>query len=174
MSFTKINWVYVLDSDEEVNVLSFLPQGFHSNYAFEDSSGQRRFEIFANGTIRVLKNYAWDGCTPKFAIWDLLIGTPDGAPNHHTKHPKTYFASLFHDVMYQFMDEGSPITKAAADRIFLHLLTRDGFAPRHVYYWAVSTFGGMFHQITKRKRKYNGRCTPLASTPSTRPQAFPR
>ena len=169
MSLKAINWVYVLDTDEETNVLSFLAGDLHCNYAFEDSTGQRRFEIFADGTIRVLKKYAWDGCSPKFSVWDVLIGTPDGAPNHNTKHPKTYYASLFHDVMYQFMDEGSPITKTVADRIFLHLLTRDNFAPRHVYYWAVRIFGGMFHQFTKRKRKYRGHRIEIANAAQSTP-----
>lgn len=161
MSLSEIKWIYVLDADVEINLSSYLPKDIAHDYAFEDSTGQRRLEIFADGTVRVLKNYAWDGCSPKFVWWDVLIGIPDGAPNHTTKRPKTYFASLFHDAMYQFMDEGSPITKAAADRIFLHLLTRDAFAPRHLYFWAVKHLGGLFHHYTRRRRKYNGRLVVL-------------
>lgn len=171
MSDLSVKWIYVLNGDSaEINVLSYLPANTTENWAFEDSSGKRRLEIYADGTLRVLAGYAWDGCSPKFSVCDILIGTPDGAPNHGTERPKTYFASLFHDALYQFMDDGSPISKPIADRIFLHVLVRDDFAPRHLYYWAVRIFGGMFHKYTKRKRKYNGRRVAIANASHRVPQ----
>ena len=157
MSISSLKWIYVLDDD------CAWPSGrtFAEDCAYEDGSGKRRLEIRRNGEIRVLKGYAWDGCTPKFALWDICIGTPDGVPNAETKKPKAYYASLLHDALYQFSVVGLPVPldkRAEIDRVFLEILTRDGFAPRSLYYWAVRLFGGVFfHAYTKRKRRYQGR-----------------
>jgi len=41
------------------------------------------------------------------------------------------------------------------------MVTRDEFALRKPYYFAVRILGGIFHQFTKRKRKYDGRRVEL-------------
>lgn len=157
MSGFALKWIFVLDDDYA------WPSGrtFAEDCAYDDSSGKRRLEIRSSGEIRVLKGYAWDGCTPKFAFWDICIGTPDGVPNAQTKKPKAYYASLLHDALYQFSIEGLPAPlneRREIDRIFLEILARDGFAPRQLYYWAVRLFGFLsFHLYTKRKRGYKGR-----------------
>ena len=51
------------------------------------------------------KGYAWDGCSPKFQILDLIFGTHDGAISENTGKAVTYYASMVHDVLYQFHDE---------------------------------------------------------------------
>lgn len=166
MSSFNVKWIYVLDEDFSYDIRSHLPRDF-KGCSFEDSGGTRRLEIRPDGTATVFARYAWDGCTPKFSLWDILIGTPDGAPNSVTRKPKTYYASLMHDALCQFLDAGSPVKRAEADKIFLELMTRDGFAPRLVYYAAVRLFGGLSRQITRRKRRYNGRKLALqSSTPS--------
>ncbi len=164
MSSFSVKWIYVLDNDFSFNIKSHLPRDFTAGCSFEDQRGQRWLEILPDGTATVFAQYAWDGCTPKFSLWDILIGTPDGAPNSVTRKPKTYYASLMHDALYQFLDAGSPVNRANADKIFLELLTRDGFAPRLIYFAAVRLFGGLSRQITSRKRSYKGR--KLALQPS--------
>ncbi len=133
MSQLAVKWIFELDVPFEYSVRSHLPSDFSTGCAFEDSKGVRRLEIHPNGTARVLAGYAWDGCTPKFAMWDIVIGTPDGIPNERTRKPKAYYASLVHDALYQFLDAKLPLSRASADRVFLELLSRDGFGPRWIY-----------------------------------------
>jgi len=161
MSEFAVRWIFVLDADYVYNLRRHLPAEWNQGWAFADRSGQRRLEILPNGDARVFARYAWDGCTPKFSVWDLVFGTPDGIPNEKTKKPKTYYASLLHDVLYQFLDAELPLSRAQVDRVFLEILTRDKFAPRQIYYAAVRIFGGTFRQFTRWKRSYAGKRIPL-------------
>jgi len=161
MSQFTVKWVFELAENYSINIKQHLPVDFKEGCAFEDRSGKRRLEIYPDGTLVVLANYAWDGCTPKFCIWDIVLGTPDGVPNSKTRKPKAYYASLVHDVLYQFLSVRSPVTRSHADSIFLELLTRDGFGPRWIYYAAVRVFGGAFRHFTHWKRSYAGRKTTL-------------
>ena len=45
-------------------------------------------------SITILKNYAWNGCSPKAAFCRRFWGTPD--------FENTRLASMVHDVLYQF------------------------------------------------------------------------
>ena len=164
MSTLAVRWIYVLEGDFVHNILNHLPTGWDKSYAFFDRKGKCRLEIHSNGDARVLSGYAWDGCTPKFSIFDILVGTPDGVPNERTKKPKTYYASLVHDVLYQFLEINPDVPKAAADKIFLELLARDGFAPRYIYYIAVSAFGGLSHRFTRWKRSYEGKRVAISQS----------
>lgn len=153
----RLKWIYVLDGD-------FSWQSTHrfgTGMAFEDSSGKRRLELHASGEIRVLKEYAWDGCSPKYAFLDVAWGIPDGIPHHCTKKPKAYEASLVHDALYQFLDAGLPLTRKQADMVFRDILVARGFLLSGVYYAAVRLFGELAHQATKRKRGYRGRSVTL-------------
>ncbi len=156
-----LNWIFVLDQDYTLNVKSHLTENIPDGCAFEDHKGERRLEIHPDGTAKVLSQYAWDGCTPKFAIWDVVFGTPDGMPNATTKKPKTYYASLVHDALYQFLDAGLPMSRHSADRVFLELLDRGRFRPRWIYYAAVRAFGGIARLYTRWKRDYHGKRVPL-------------
>ena len=127
MTQLALKWVFVLDGDYA------WPSGraFAEDCAFEDSSGKRRLEIRKNGQIKVLAGYAWDGCTPKFSLWDICVGTPDGVPNAITTQPKAYYASLLHDALYQFSIQGLPAPldhRKEIDTIFLELLEQIGRA----------------------------------------------
>jgi hypothetical protein len=161
MSSFKVKWIYVLDKDFTFDIKSHLPPDFSTGCSFQDRDGKCWLEILPNGMATVFANYAWDGCTPKFSILDILIGTPDGIPNSLTKKPKTYYASLMHDVLYQFLDAGSPVSRAGADKVFLELMKRDEFAPRYFYYLAVRVCGDFSRRITGRHRQYAGRKTAL-------------
>jgi len=81
--------------------------------------------------------------------------------NEHTKKPKAYYASLLHDVLYQFLDADLPLPRAQADRVFVEILTRDRFAPRRAYYAAVRVFGGLFRRFARWKRAYAGKRVTL-------------
>lgn len=84
--------------------------------------------------------YTWDGCTPKLNIFDLfVVGTPDGRIDVKTMKPKTYYASLVHDALYQYLHV-VPIDKKEIDLLFLEML--GDFKLRKLYYWAVKHFGG--------------------------------
>lgn len=161
MPIISLDWIYVLGEDFTYDMSPYLPADYREGCAFQDRKGKRRLEIRPDGTVRIPAGYAWDGCTPKFALWDIVIGTPDGMPNPDTKQPKAYFASLLHDALYQFLDAGLPITRKQADQLFLDLLTRDQFTPRQLYYRAVRLFGGFFRHFTKWKRRYKGQRVPL-------------
>jgi len=165
MSELAVRWVYVLDRDYVYNVRSHLPPDWNEGCAFVDQKGKRRLEIHPNGDATVRAGYAWDGCTPKFAVFDILVGVPDGVPSQVTKKPKAYYASLLHDVLYQFLDAGLPLSRAQADRVFLELLTRDRFALRLIYFAAVRALGGLFRLFTRWKRSYAARRVPLQARP---------
>lgn len=161
MSQFAVKWVFKLNEDYVYNLRQHLPPDWNSGVAFQDKTGRRRLEIHPNGDARVLAGYAWDGCTPKFSVFDIVFGTPDGIPNEKTGKPKAYYASLLHDALYQFLDAQLPLKRAQADLVFLEILARDSFAPRWVYYKAVRWFGWLFRYFTRWKRSYAGTCVPL-------------
>ncbi|MCG8430180.1 MAG: DUF1353 domain-containing protein [Candidatus Omnitrophica bacterium] len=99
-----------------------------------------------DGTVTVKgshgRGYAWDGCSPKLKIRDVYVGTPEGVLNYGLGVSKTYYASLIHDVFYQFSRELRPkVKRCEADRLFYDLLLRDGFSFARLYYLAVRAFG---------------------------------
>ncbi len=101
-------------------------------------------EISTTGLITVKANqrgYAWDGCTPKADILNLLIvGVPDGRIDYRTGKPYTYRASMVHDALYQYLDT-IPVPKREVDLLFFRML--GDFKLRRLYYWAVRLFGGL-------------------------------
>lgn len=100
-------------------------------------------EIATDGVVTVKANrtgYAWDGCTPKFSVFNLFIaGVPDGHVDYRTSLPFTYRASMVHDALYQYLDT-IPVSKKRVDQLFLTLM--GDFKPRHIYYFFVRHFGG--------------------------------
>jgi len=104
------------------------------------------------GMIRIKKGYAWDGCSPKFKAFDLLIGTPDGKTIKHEngKHRAiTYYASCLHDVIYQFKNE-IPISRKEGDSLFLTQLNKVEFALTKVYLFFVRAFGWIYGNWDKK------------------------
>ena len=86
--------------------------------------------------------YAWDGCSLKFKVLDVYFGTPEGVINMKTEQTKTYFASLVHDVLYQFSNDlKTCITRKQADKEFYYILKSDDFRLARLYYWVVRAFG---------------------------------
>jgi hypothetical protein len=162
MASHRVRWIYILDVDRVYNIRSYLPKDWNQGYAFYDKNGILRMEISADGTVKVLAGYAWDGCTPKWSFFDLVVGVPDGAPNHETTRPKAYFASMFHDALCQFLGVLPELKRSQVDHIFFDILTRDDFRPRYFYLGALLTFGRFSGSLKRWLRKYGGsRRAPL-------------
>jgi hypothetical protein len=153
-----------------------LPQAFAwssgftvtEDLAFKDKTGTVRLILERPSRIIVTEGYAWDGCTPKICVFDVLFGTPDGVVDATTKRPKTYYASLVHDALYQFLLDGLPLQRWQADRCFLHLMTDTGFAPRYLYWLAVRLFGWLLVAHHRYKRKNRGSSVLLAEAAESR------
>jgi len=155
MSKFGAKWVFELEEDFEFDLTPFGYEDTGGPYDYLDSKGQCRLTIHVDGRAIIHKGYAWDGCTPKFQLFDILLGIPDGVIHTQTKRPKCYYASLVHDVLYQFLGCDLPINRADADHLFLFYLSRDHFILRSIYFWAVRLFGGIFLRcFTRWKRDY--------------------
>ena len=99
--------------------------------------------VLVKGTNK--NGYAWDGCSPKIKIKDIYFGTPEAVLNFRTGQSKTYYASLVHDVFYQFSkDVKSFLKRKQVDREFYIILKEDEFRFAGLYYYAVRLLGWMF------------------------------
>ncbi|MDO8489169.1 MAG: hypothetical protein Q7S42_03555 [Candidatus Omnitrophota bacterium] len=115
------------------------------NYRYQSSITGREFEndwvkLCLDGAIIIKginsQGYAWDGCSPKFKIKDIYIGVPEAVLNFGTGQSKTYYASLVHDVFYQFSKKVRLfIKRKEVDREFYAILKRDGFRFAGLYYF---------------------------------------
>ncbi|MDY6791983.1 MAG: DUF1353 domain-containing protein [Thermodesulfobacteriota bacterium] len=120
-----------------------------------------RLIIEVDGMLTVTRGYAWNGCSPKICFLDILLGTPDGAVYGPTGKPKTYFASMVHDALYQFLYSKTPITRAEADGCFLRLMAESEFMLRYLYWFAVRLFGCLVWRGKKIVRKWDGEVMPV-------------
>ncbi|MDD5567625.1 MAG: hypothetical protein PHY88_00185 [Candidatus Omnitrophica bacterium] len=121
------------------------------NYRYQSSLTGHEFEndwfkLAPDGMVTVKgsysRGYAWDGCSPKFKIKDIYIGVPEAVLNFGTGQSKTYYASLVHDVFYQFSKKVRPfIRRRQVDREFYAILKRDNFRFAPLYYFFVRAFG---------------------------------
>ena len=125
-------------------------------YVFYDSNGEIRLIIEPDGRISVTRGYAWNGTSPKVCFFDILLGTPDGVVHADTGRPKTYFASMVHDALYQFLREGSPYSRRDADRFFIMLMRESEFGPAPLYWLAVRFFGRLGWRGKQVRRHWKG------------------
>lgn len=125
--------------------------------AFKDKQDILRLKIASDGTITVMADYCWDGCSPKFRFLDLgYIGTPDGTIDTVTREPKTYHAALVHDALYQFQHHADmPYERCQMDAMFLDLMKKSGFSMRWIYHLATRVLGAAFHWVKSLFRRYN-------------------
>lgn len=124
------------------------------DYKYQSSITGREFEnewfkLSKDGMVVVkgtkYKGYSWDGCSPKFKIKDWYFGTWEAVLNFDTGQSKTYYASLVHDVFYQFAKEvRSFVKRKEVDKEFYAILKRDGLRFAKVYYLGVRLFGWLF------------------------------
>lgn len=104
------------------------------------------FKLIKDGTVFIKgtnsRGYAWDGCSPKLKIKDWYFGTWEAVLNFETGQSKTYYASLIHDVFYQFAkDIRSFVKRKEVDQEFLNILKRDDLRFAKLYYIFVRLFG---------------------------------
>jgi hypothetical protein len=152
MCKNSVRWLYRLEED-------FTWPSKHATgtrLLFRDKKGVVRLILEPDGRITVTKGYAWNGCSPKVCFWDFLVGTPEGVVHAVTEKRKTYFASLLHDALYQFIPDGLPLKRRHADRIFRDLLRESDFAPWLPYWLAVYAFGWIVMRSTRVKRQTSG------------------
>jgi hypothetical protein len=107
------------------------------------------FRLSRDGMVIVkgshANGYAWDGCSPKFKIKDIYFGTPEAVLNWQTGESKTYYASLVHDVFYQFSkDIKSFVRRKEVDQELYAILKRDQFRFAQSYYLSVRCFGWLW------------------------------
>lgn len=134
----KGNWIYKLEADYYYD----LPRKVGVFYG----EWLRIIDNKTTGKSQILipKGYVWDGCSPNFKVLDLFyVGTPDGAVDIQTMKPKTYYASLVHDALYQYMGFHE-IDRKEADEIFFKIMKRDQFYLAKAYYYGVRIFGSFF------------------------------
>lgn len=171
-----VNWLYRLERNYSWESNHPIPE----DLVFFDKGGAGRLIVETGGRITITRGYAWNGCSPKFCFFDILLGTPEGVVHARTGRPKTYYASLVHDALYQFLSDGLPLRRRDVDRFFLRLLEESQFAPRWIYWVAVRLFGWIVWRATRRVRQNRGRRQEVAtllpsfvSVPSSTPTNVP-
>ena len=98
--------------------------------------------ISNNGLLAIDAGYCWDGCTPKWTIFDMVFGTPEGTLHATSGKSKTYEASLVHDALYQLSEHTFAAgERILADRLFYTMLREDKFKAAAIYYAVAKTFG---------------------------------
>lgn len=107
-------------------------------------------EINEEGIITIKgsykKGYAWDGCTPKINLLQITWGNFDGKLKRFASgnyKPYTYYASMIHDVLYQYK-RCVPVTRKEADLILYKMLKEAGFIWAGIYYIGVRAFGWVY------------------------------
>jgi len=115
--------------------------------------------ISDNGTITVKGShpdgYGWDGCTPKMNLLHITWGIFDGKLKQFGEgnyKPYTYYASMIHDVLYQYK-RCVPVTRKEADLIFYTMMKESGFMWAHIYYIFVRVFGWWFRGWKYKSKK---------------------
>ena len=128
---------YIYSLTEDYEYLSSIKDCDFENEWFKLSNDGK---IIVKGSNK--QGYAWDGCSLKFKVVDVYFGTPEGVLNRNTGQTKTYYASLVHDVLYQFSNDiKASVKRKEADVEFYNILKRDEFKLARLYYWAVRAFG---------------------------------
>lgn len=127
-------YIYTLKEDHDFMVFDLIDVVYENEWL-----------KIEGGMVTVKANYSWNGASPKFKLFGKVYGTPEG-PIMENGKPQTYYATLLHDALYQFMNELKPIgvTRKDADNAFLEEMQNAGFKYAKLYYRAVRMFGWMF------------------------------
>ena len=135
---------------KRVKYLFTLEQDFElAHPIFEGITFIAPFVMIAAGKLIIKEGYSWDGNTPQFKVFGLVrIGTPNGRINPETGKPKTYYASLVHDALYQYFPYHG-ISRKAIDDLYYEMLKQADFKGAGVYHKAVRAFGGIFIALTR-------------------------
>jgi hypothetical protein len=141
-------WIFRHERDESIKT-NIAGRSFKRDRLLIEPSGEIIVKCsYGNG-------YAWDGCTPKWNCLHFTWGTPDGKLQYETGKPMSYYASMFHDALYQFKNEKDMcISRKETDLIFKMLMQRNKFIWSTVYYIAVRMFGGFCGKWNRKTSKY--------------------
>lgn len=133
------HWLFTLERD--LVWQSPIPPKHAATFTGEFS--REWLSIDEEGFITIPAGYSWNGCSPSVKCFDWgYIGPPNGTIQKDTGVHKTYFASVVHDALYQFMDDPNmPYTRKQIDKIFLSMLREAKFSLRYPYYYSVRWFG---------------------------------
>jgi hypothetical protein len=98
-------------------------------------AGGRVWATFDRGTWVFKKDYAWNGCSPKWWVPILgWLGTPDTAANVH--------GSLPHDVWFQFLEaEHFPYVMEQVNDLFGYILRMKKAMAADIYDGVVQVLG---------------------------------
>jgi hypothetical protein len=124
-----------------------LKEDYKHRSSIKDNEFENEWlKLERDGTVTVKgsnkEGYAWDGCSHKFKLKDAYFGTPEAVLNAETGKSKTYYASMIHDIFYQFSkDLKLFITREEVDEEFYNILKENKFALARVYYKAVRMLG---------------------------------
>ena len=132
-------WLYVIREDV-TRVTNIKGRTFDNEWLHLDADGN----LTIKGTNPNAKGYAWDGCSPKGAFMQQVWGVPDGVIDPATEQRKTYYASLFHDILYQFGKQAG-VKRKEADQLFLELMKESNFSWSYIYYFFVRAVGWLFY-----------------------------
>jgi hypothetical protein len=120
-----------------------------------------RLVIEKGGRMTVMRGYAWNGCSPKGCLCDILPGTPDGVVDSRTGRPKTDYASLVHDALCQLLPDGLPLSRREVGHCSLAPLAESGFRARWLYHGAVRILGIIALPIEGWARETSGTAMSL-------------
>ena len=108
-----VTWLYRLDRNFRLGV---GPRCSTRICVFRDGEGKVRLIVESGGRLTVTRRYSWNGCSPKVCVLDLLMrdagrrrATNPPAGRRPTTPPSCTTRCA------EFLDAGSPITRAQAD-----------------------------------------------------------
>jgi hypothetical protein len=133
----RVKYLFTLDE-------SFTYQSDIYGYRFEAPF----LSVYEDGLIYIPAGYSWDGNSLKFCLVGRVVGTPDGRIDPRTGKPVTYYASLVHDALYQYI-LAHKIPRKQIDDLYLKMLREAEFKSAGLYYRAVRLFGGIFIKLTR-------------------------
>ncbi|MEP1033489.1 DUF1353 domain-containing protein [Ekhidna sp.] len=140
-------WKFVHHDDFKYQTDVLLGRKFVGKWLKIDPDGT----ITVHGSQDNHRGYAWDGCTPKFNFLQITWGNFDGQLHEHTYQlprkdkfkPRTYYASMIHDILYQYK-RCVPVTRKEADRIFYNQLKEAKWIWVGMYWLGVRLFGWIY------------------------------
>ena len=144
------SYLYKLSKNYNLIVPTFLEDLPNiKSLSFKDDSGRTwmTIEPYTSEEIQItiMKDYAWDGCSPKINVLDLFhIGSPDGVIDITTGKPKTYYASLVHDALCQFISGIEDMcSRKDIDQLFFKSLKESNFKLSRLYYTLVRIYANL-------------------------------
>lgn len=124
-------WKFSLPNDLSVCLEKYIGE-IDDCVIFDLINDQKEMVGFiVDGWLTILKNYEWDGCTPKFRLFKWLVGVPD--------FKGTWKPSLVYDFLIEYCMQHS-ICRAQIDKVFEGIMGGEGFILKPVYTTGIHLF----------------------------------